>query len=68
MNTNQDIPISARVHNFEQPKWLGIPIPEGEVREDIKPEDLTCFDCPQRAVCEWVDDHYNTNGGCLSMK
>lgn len=33
-----------------------------------KKEDLTCFDCPLRKECYWVDDLYNTDGDCLALK
>jgi hypothetical protein len=29
---------------------------------------LTCFACPHRATCDYVDDPYNTNGDCLALK
>lgn len=31
-------------------------------------ESLTCFACPHRATCDYVDDPYNTNGDCLALK
>ena len=33
-----------------------------------KPEDLTCFDCPARKTCPFVDDWYNINSDCLLYK
>lgn len=31
-------------------------------------ETLTCFQCPARDVCPFVDDPYNTDGDCLMDK
>ncbi len=31
-------------------------------------ESLTCFKCPRRATCDYMDNPYNTNGDCLAMK
>ena len=36
--------------------------------EGIGREELTCFACPHRATCDYVDDPCNTNGDCLAMK
>ena len=36
--------------------------------EPVRPEDLTCHECPCRGTCEFVDDLYNTNGDCLAEK
>ena len=32
------------------------------------PESLTCFECPDRDVCDLVDDPYNTDGDCIMSK
>ena len=39
-----------------------------ECNPSPKLEDLTCFDCPSRNDCKYVDDFYNTNGDCLAEK
>lgn len=45
------------------------PLNKGEIKERWhKEEDLTCFECDQRAWCPFVDDWYNTDGDCLAMK
>ena len=36
--------------------------------ENLQPEDFTCFDCPDKGTCPFVNDPYNTNGDCLASK
>lgn len=31
-------------------------------------DSLTCYDCPNRDDCKYVDDWYNTDGDCLALK
>ncbi len=38
----------------------------GETRVPL--DKLTCFGCPARVECPFVDDQYNTNGDCLLSK
>ena len=35
---------------------------------DPDPKSLTCSGCPERYLCKYVDDPYNTDGDCLAMK
>ena len=37
-----------------------------EFLASIEDQDLTCFQCPDRSSCVFVDDLYNTNGDCLA--
>ena len=48
----------------------GLPPEAFEFHEPHEPklEELTCFKCPLRETCEFVDDPYNTNGDCLASK
>ena len=46
--------------------WAGTPTKPEERWH--KPEDLTCYECPARNKCPWVDDWYNLDGDCLALK
>ena len=50
---------------FDDKPWDSVP----EAPElDIKPEEYTCYDCPEKHTCEWAWDDYNTQGDCLATK
>jgi hypothetical protein len=38
------------------------------LKAEPDPESLTCFECPDREVCDLVDDPYNTEGDCIMNK
>lgn len=49
--------------------FAGVSVTENMKKERWhKPEDLTCFDCPHRKQCIFVDDWYNIDGDCLIHK
>lgn len=52
-------------------KYVGDPLSEKDlmaVLADHPLDTLTCYDCPNRDTCKYVDDLYNTDGDCLATK
>lgn len=58
------------VNNIFNPDYDPAEDPEFDIEDMWIPakEDLTCFKCPCRDECYWVDDLYNTDGDCLALK
>lgn len=53
------------------PKYVGDPLSEKDlmaILADHPLDTLTCYKCPHRDTCKYVDDLYNTHGDCLAMK
>ena len=53
------------------PKYVGDPLSEKDLLEilaDHPLETLTCYECPHRDTCKYVDDLYNIDGDCLALK
>ncbi len=53
------------------PKYVGDPLSEKDLKEilaDHPLETLTCYECPHRDTCKYVDDLYNIDGDCLAIK
>jgi len=53
------------------PKYVDAPLSEKELMEilaDHPLDTLTCYECPHRGTCKYVDDLYNTHGDCLATK
>ena len=53
------------------PKYVGDPLSEKDlmaILADHPLDTLTCYDCPHRDTCKYVDDLYNVDGDCLATK
>jgi hypothetical protein len=53
------------------PKLVGYTLSKKDLEEllvDHPLDTLTCYNCPNRGTCKYVDDLYNINGDCLAIK
>jgi hypothetical protein len=41
---------------------------EEDAHYEIDDKDCTCFDCPDKDICDYAWDLYNTDGDCLAEK